>query len=63
MKTYVIELVRIFEITSDKDLNWHQVIINDEKLYHTTNKGLDNVMLVSADVSVIDIVNEEKEDN
>jgi hypothetical protein len=63
MKTYVIELVRVFEITSDKDLEWHEVILEDEKLYHTTKTGLDTVMLVSADVSVIDIVDEEKGDD
>lgn len=60
MKTYVIELVRIFEITSDKDLDWHEVILEDEKLYHQNNSGLESVMLVSTDVSVIDIVDEEK---
>lgn len=60
MKTYVIELVRIFEITSDKDLEWHDVILEDEKLYHQNNSGLESVMLVSTDVSVIDIVDEEK---
>jgi hypothetical protein len=63
MKTYVIELVSIFEITSDKDLEWHEVILEDEKLYHTTNTGLENVMLVSTDVSVIDIVDELKGDD
>ena len=63
MKTYVIELVRVFEITSDKDLEWHEVILEDEKLYHTTNTGLDTVMLVSTDVSVIDVVDEEKGDD
>ncbi|NCA22115.1 MAG: hypothetical protein EBS86_13370 [Crocinitomicaceae bacterium] len=63
MKTYVVELVRVFEITSDKDLEWHEVILEDEKLYHTTNTGLDMVMLVSTDVNVIDIVDEEKGDD
>jgi hypothetical protein len=63
MKTYVIELVRVFEITSDKDLEWHEVILEDEKLYHTTNTGLDTVMLVSAEVSVIDVVDELKGDD
>jgi hypothetical protein len=63
MKTYVIELVRVFEITSDKELDWHTVILDDESLYHANNSGLENVMLVSSDVSVIDIVDEEKGDD
>jgi hypothetical protein len=63
MKTYVIELVRVFEITSDKELDWHEVIIEDEKLYHANNSGLENVMLVSAEVSLIDVVDELKGDD
>lgn len=63
MKTYVIELVRVFEITSDKELDWHEVILDDEKLYHQNNSGLENVMLVSTDVSVINVVDEENGDN
>lgn len=63
MKTYVVELVRVFEITSDKELDWHEVIIEDEKLYHTNNSGLEKVMLVSAEVSVIHVVDEEKGDD
>ena len=63
MKYYVVELVRVFEITSDKELDWHEVILEDEKLYHANNSGLENVMLVSAEVSVIDVVDEEKGDD
>jgi hypothetical protein len=63
MKTYVIELVRVFEINSDKELDWHEVIIEDEKLYHANNSGLENVMLVSAEVSLIDVVDELKGDD
>lgn len=64
MKTYVIELVRVYEITSDKELDWQDVIYQDEKLYYTSDiGGLDSVMLVSNDISVIDIVDELKGDD
>jgi hypothetical protein len=63
MKTYVVELVRVFEIQSDEELDWHEVIMEDEKLYHANNSGLEKVMLVSAEVSVIDVVDELKGDD
>jgi hypothetical protein len=63
MKTYVVELVRVFEVQSDEELDWHEVIMEDEKLYHANNSGLEKVMLVSAEVSVIDVVDELKRDD
>jgi hypothetical protein len=37
--------------------------MEDEKLYHANNSGLEKVMLVSAEVSVIDVVDELKGDD
>lgn len=55
MKTYTIELVRIYEITTDEtDPNFLRIICDDEEKFYRDGNSLPNVFVATNSVSVID---------
>lgn len=56
MTKYTIELVKIIEIIASDDAeNFGEIITQDEKSWYVNGKGLDNVFVLSTDISVIDV--------